>query len=353
MKAIILTLAIMMFTLAITANPNAPTLISEIWYDTDGHMMMELHGSFYDISILPSQLFFCNGDSMASFPPDVLFPYWGNTVVIDATIEFPNLIFNPSGDTLTIRYINEDYGQDIEFESLKWGDSFVNDINPLLPGQSFVHWRHYYFDGDVRYWYKDEPPTPGLYPNEPIARDTVKVIITNQNGVPLPNINLYSYTLYNVPFGCTDNSGTYIDTLMAGKFALIVRHPLTSEIVHNQKYWLEPNQTTTIPIIIDYVANDDNVVPHLVYKGLHAYPTPFNSSKADFITFKYEGETKLCRETHIRLYDTKGRFIQQIQMSNKGLTTWKPSADIGSGHYFARLISGNRILDTITFTIIK
>ncbi len=353
MKVIFLILTLLVLSISLFSNPIMPMLMSEVWFADNGHFMVEFYPDgivYFDV-----QVYLSNGEESLPILYDFTTAPYDSVIVIDVSEMMPDLAFNPLEDELLLQFQS---GTSLySIEGLSWGNSFSNTINPPLSGQSLVQfWDFHPLSMDYHYtWYKDEPPTPNLAVQWGLtmnARDTLCITITDQNNNPVINLPIY-WRDNELPYGYTNSSGVFADTVLAGRWQILLKNPLNSNIVFNQSYWLEPNECTDINIQISITGNSGETTPAVVPKGLKAYPSPFNQQTADAITFKYEGETKLSRDTYIRLYDTKGRFIQQIQMSNKGTTTWKPSAEIGSGHYFARLISGNRILDTTTISIIK
>jgi hypothetical protein len=235
---------------------------------------------------------------------------------------------------------------------LSWGSSFNNSINPPYDGQSMVHWYNNYYDGENNRWawYKDEPPTPGTT-GYPTTQCTIIINVHDQFGAPIANVPIYRYN-WNIYEDSTDVNGVFTTSWLPGRYKLKIKHPQTGFVVRDQQYWVEPNQTVTFNVMIDMTSTEDEVAPAII-KGLQAYPNPFYCSASGYVSFTYDGDTKLSRDSYLRVYDTKGRFIQKIEMNSKGTASWQPAADTASGPYLARLISGNRILDTTTLTIVK
>jgi len=353
MKVMFLTMCLFFVIIALYSNPVMEKLMSEVWFADNGHFMMEFYPE--GVAYFISPFYLSNGEESIIIPYDFATAPYDSVLVFDITEMIPGLNFNPLGDVLILQNLMGTTLLTMEY--LSWGNGFNNTINPPLPGQSLVQsWNYHHLPESNPYtWYKEEPLTPGLADQwVPLinARDTLFITITDQDNNPVADLPLY-WRETELPYGYTDNYGMYADTVLAGRWKIIIKHPLTDEIIFNNQYWLEPNQTTTISIQVNITANSDEIAPAIVQKGLQAYPSPFNSRNADAITFKYDGEAKLIGDTYIKLYDTKGRFILQIPMSAKGMASWKPSSEIGSGMYFARLISKNRIIDTTTLTIIN
>jgi len=337
----------------IYANPSPPQVVSEVWFAENGHFMMELSSSspssypVFDMSDI-----YLNTHNWLSHIPLSGSIVFGGGVVVDITALIPEMVFNPEDDTLEIYYYSS--GQLYFSNSIQWGEDFnTHNINAPNPGQSLV-FCHTFNGYEV---FKEEPPTPGSHPYTALARDTLRVIVTDQYGNPISgapvflSINMRPWVPNS--YRVTDADGVLADTLYAGKCLVRVKHPQTNTIIFEQTYWLEPNQTTTIPIQISMTGVNDNTAPALSATELKAYPSPFNLSKHEMITFQYDSKTKLLSKSYIKIYDAKGRFVCQIPMSDKVTASWKPDKDISSGMYFARLISGNRIVDTTTFIVIK
>jgi hypothetical protein len=349
MKFILLAWVIIFIAAALPANPVIPQIVSEMWFDESGHLMVEFCSSYYYFNSVPfSDMYIVHGGSEFSIPQAGGVGY-NYPQVLDLTALVPELNLDPLSDTLWVQFDYQDgWGG---YSYISWGDDFGYSAQAPQPGESLVLCHTFFGYTPV----KDNPPTPGTNPFQALARDTLRVVVTDQSGNPLPDVPVYCsnpgngfppYTNY------TDANGVFADTVYAGKTFIRVTHPQSNVPVSEQYYWLEPNAATVIPITIYTTAPADEVLP-VARPGLKAYPVPFNKQTAEAITFRYEGVIKLQKGSYIRLYDMKGRFVTQIGMSAKGEAHWQPDTGISSGTYFARLISGNRIMDTATLTVTK
>ncbi len=351
MKVSLVIFNLLLLFSALLANPWSTAVLSEVWFADNGHLFVELYTPPVYITNY-NQVQIAHGDTIACVTDSVEINFNNNIpYVVDVSELEPGLIFDPAGDTLRIRMpMGTEY---YEMDGVSWGYGQY-EIRPPLPGQSLVKAHPDYFTAMDIGWFKDEPPTPGLYPYNTVARDTIVILVTNTDGIPLQHFPLYLSDVYYI-CGYTNSSGIFVDTLKAGRLPVRLKHPDNNTVLYNQCFWLEPNETTFIPIEIDYqpTLNNDENVPPITEKGLRAYPTPCNLKTAKYLTFAFDGNTKLNINSHLKIYDTKGRYICRIPMSAKGTACWKPSRDISSGIYFARLINGNRILDTIPLTIVK
>jgi hypothetical protein len=99
--------------------------------------------------------------------------------------------------------------------------------------------------------------------------------------------------------------------------------------------------------------NSEQITPVTAATGLCAYPSPFNLSSKHYLTLYYQGKTKLTKQNIIKIYNLKGQYLTQIQMPSSGKVNWNPPAELSSGWYLLRLISGNRILSSTSLQVIK
>ncbi len=361
LKVIILIICLGIIISALYSNPCVifEGILSEVWFADNGHLMME----FYSLSmpeINLNTLTIVHGDYQENFPDSVVVNHESAPSVVDITALMPGMVFNPEEDSLTVKIPL--HGNYYWFDSLKWGNSSGANITPPMPGQSLVHniawientWSAWTMPGDVLFedtWVKDSPPTPGTQCFEAVARSNIKVIVTDQNNDPVPFVPIlhkYSgkYNLY------TDSQGIYTDVSTAGKYHLSLKHPVTGEIIHDQYYWLEPNQTKEIPISVN-IEPGTPIPP--IPDNLRAFPSPFNIQKTYNRTmyFQYSGAAKLANNSYIKVYDIKGRYVSKIPMTGNGISRWNIREELKSGMYFARLISGSRVIKTTTFTVIN
>ncbi len=343
MKISFLALCLLLITTVLCANPSAGpvSIVSELWFNEAGHTMVEF--ALFNSPPIRLQAFSLrHGDFQQNIPLNTIMTESSPPIVVDITELFPELVLNPEADSLWIyKYSNV-------HNKLKWGNSFSCYINSIEPGQSIAY---NYADYELTLC-KEEPPTPGSNAYQVNARTVVTVVVTDQNNNPVPGVPIMNNStgLYS---NFTDSNGIFMDIVPAKCYNLNVIHPLTEETIYQNQFWLDTNAELIIPIRINYTANEDNTAPVLPKKGLLAFPTPFNFISNETISFQYDGSSKPHGQSIIKLYDTKGRYVCQIPISAKGIASWKPDRNIGSGIYFARLISGNRILDTATITIIK
>jgi hypothetical protein len=95
MKALLLALSILILSIGLSANPVMPMILSEVWFTSEGHCMVE----FY-----PEQNFWLGGASLHIKHNDVyhslnfdfsLVPQ-DSTVVLDLNLLIPSLVLNPA-----------------------------------------------------------------------------------------------------------------------------------------------------------------------------------------------------------------------------------------------------------------
>lgn len=360
-KPIVLILCMGVIVCVLTANPCIifESIMSEVWFAENGHLMIEFYPyGMQDINL--NSITITHGDYCESFPDSIIVSINSSPVVIDITSSVPNMEFNPVTDSIMVKYpIYMDY---YGYDYLKWGNDSSANIAPPLAGQSLVHsveWIENYWDawtmpGDIGFleqWVKDEHPTPGTSAYTAVSRSNIKVIVKDQNNNPVQYVPIRDkfsgkYSIY------TDSQGIFTDTSTAGKYHLTMKHPQTDEVTINACYWLEPNQTKEIPISI-YIDPDTPVIP--IPDNLKAFPSPFNIQKtyAHQMYFQYSGTVKLAGSSYIKVYDIKGRYICKVPMAGSGIWRWDMNDSLKSGVYFARLISGNRVIKTTSFTVIN
>jgi hypothetical protein len=352
MKVTLICLFLLFCFVWLFANPTYYMAFSEVWFDENNHLMVEFQpgcqwlDSHDNLVVCNTQLGCAFGFVFTGIPSDSM-------VVLDFTERYPILNFNQQNDILILGiFVEEDI---LIIDEVSWGDSLLHDIYPPEPGQSVVQSTNNLWEpeGSPFSWYIGEMSTPGT-PNT-IAISTITVHVTDQNNIPVTNLPLY-YTSYSpppvIPIGYTDDNGFFSINKSAGKYRIVVRHPETNDVIYNNTFWLYPDETTELDVQLTLTGNTDEVQP-FIKTGLHAYPVPYSQNTSTTITFVYDGEKHLDRESNIRLYDTKGRFVTQIPFVIKGTTNWTPPPWLASGEYLARLISGNRFVDTASLSIIK
>jgi hypothetical protein len=352
-RTFVLAVGLLLIISAGYANAALPqtSILSEVWFTENGHLMVEF--STMGMNSIPlNEIVVINSGEQEyreAFQDSTII-IDSSAVVIDITETMPNMVFNPDGDTLIIGHM---YNNDLEnysyLDRLIWGNDPFSDTNPPQPGQSMAHsvkWTEYNYEMWPYFkWVIDEPPTPGTNCFNPVARSLLKVKITDLNNDPVPYALLF---FYSVTDNClTDENGELNEPIFPGRFDISIQHPIYAESVLNQIYMVEPYDTLSIPLQITMPGS----YPYDNLKKLRAYPVPYNRRKAYFLTFKYYGEIK--KDSYIKLYDIKGRFISKIPFDTNGFINWHPDEAIGSGMYFARMINGNKIVDTATITIIK
>lgn len=343
MKILIITFCMLIISVALTANPSIEpeSIVSELWFSEAGHTMIEFALlSGYPINLQAFSL--KHGDFQQNLPLNTVVAVDDTPIVVDITEIFPELVLNPEADSLWVYKYNNVYNK------LKWGNSFSCYINSIEPGQSIAY---NYADYNLNLC-KEEPPTPGTSAYQVIARTVVTVAVKDQNNNPVVGVPILNNVtgLYS---NFTDSNGMFVDIVPADYYYLSVIHPLTEVPVYQHQYWLDTNAELMVNISLNYTANDDNTAPVVAQEGLKVYPTPFNLKQTEALTFEYQGKSALSHAGYIKIYNIKGHYVCKIPVSAKSTAYWKPDTKVGSGIYFARLISENRIIDTVAITIVK
>lgn len=354
MKKLFIIVCMLVYFVIAYSNPAYPDpgIISELWFTESGHMMVEFYKEqFYGAT--QGELF---------IPSEALYGIiwyklglyeFGTVRVVDITELCPGYACNPYGGTLKIGIELQYSGIWMGVDRVTWGNDFECDVNAIQPGQSIAHAS---YEADIDYWgemtdytwTKDEPPTPGTNPYSPIARSVLKVRITSQDNEPISNVRCYSSPLEYTGF--TDSNGEYTCEVLPGKVWVSAVHPLTGNPVLAQNYyWVEPYDTLNVLIAIDMPMN----FSYEVYRGFQVFPNPSNNKQTERISFRYYGDKEITYPSYVRLYDVKGRFVQSIHVYNSGFGYWVLPDDVVSGVYIAKLIIGNKYIDTIKFSIEK
>jgi len=352
MRKLFLVIILLVFLSLIYANAVIEffEVVSEVWFNADDHLMVEFYP--YGDEFYLNSLKIEHG-GFSEVIPDSTFVTFGNPPVVrDITALMPNMVFDPANDTLVIRDAHDDmmYYRP-HLAHLKWGSDFSNDVNAPLPGQSMARgwvWYANYFESVAwLVWAKDEPPTPGANAYFLTARSFLKVKVIDQDNNPVSYVSVFH--INSPPNAVTDKNGDYSAEILPGKVSVVLYNPITYAEAFRQTYWVEPYDTLEVTSQITMPES----YPYSTYLGLHAFPMPFSFSQGNRINFRYYGEYDVTKSSYIKLYDIKGRYIDKIDFGFSGEFFWYPPQDVATGVYIAQFINGNRILDTITFTIIK
>jgi len=363
MKAVLLMLLLLWLPLIVMGNSaypfdidDPPRFLSELWFADNGHLMAEFAGyhlpagdscriyfthEFYN-PFMSGYLYLIPSDARIL---DIPVPTYENPQVVDVSVLLPDISFNIEEDSVCFAlaaYPMSEHTRTYWNHTIRWSDNIENHYNlkPLQSGQSYA-WLDYHT------WVKDAPPTPGTNLFQPVKRSVVKIRVTDQDNHPVPYVNQYDMQMY--AYLGTDLNGEIWDAVYAGRYYLLMLHPITNAIICNQDYWVEPFDTLLVPIQIDMPSE----YPYTDYRGLRAYPSPLNLKDHNYIQFRYYGKVDTKNQCYIKIYNAKGRYITREYISGKGFSHWHPPADIASGIYIAQMISGNKIMDAVTFTILK
>lgn len=363
MKTGLFILMLVVIPVVVLGNPaypfdasDPPRFLSELWFAENGHLMAEF--AAYDLPVGDSVRIYLVHDFQNMYDEwfyqipsdakmlDIAVPTFENPQVVDITELLPELVFDIEEDSVCLAlaaYPISGYYHTYWNHTIRWSNNlefYGKNLKPLLPGQSYV-WCGLY------QWAKDEPPTPGTHLYSPVARTVIKIKITDQDNHPVPYVNHYSYL--SDDYMETDSHGEMSDVIYAGKYYLYLRHPITGGLACREVYWAEPNDTLVIPVQLEMPTE----YPYSEYKGLQAYPSPLNLKNENMIRFRYYGKLDAKSVSYVKIYDVKGRFLAREGIGIKGFSSWYLPPDIASGIYIAQMISDNKIVDAVTFTILK
>jgi hypothetical protein len=333
--------------MGLMANPVSPMFISELWFADNGHLMLEICPHYAEY-VDPADIWFSNGSSQTQLPPDFAFPDNGQVVVADLSLLMPTLVFDPATDTLMIG-VYEDNGYFYAFDSITWGESYSNSINPLFAGQSWARHMYQSIDGSGYSWCKNAVPTPGLYPYQAQSQANMHLRFANQNNNPIANVVCWGSGAHAI----SDPSGVAADTIRTGKLSLYYVIPGSATLHALPPVWIEPDQNYQQTIVVPMTSDEDNLLPAAEKARIRLYPSPYRWGQDELLVIQYSDSNKLTEPSNLKIYDAKGRFIEDIVFPKSGTLAWKPGSDLAAGVYLFRLCCGNRIIDSATLTILK
>jgi hypothetical protein len=360
----------LLFACVLTGNPPSPPpdpnevldplrFLSEVWFNEDGHLMTEfgthpiipsdslelwLSRSYtydYDYSLIP----------LDTLILDINVPGEDNPAIVDISSIAPMQVFNRNEDKVMFslyRYY-EFQGHLHKYlfcrSLLEWGDSLIY-MSPLKQEESYVWCRA---NNHVFTWAKDTHPTPGTNLYQTSALSYLKVVATDQNNDPVPFVAVYHN---NAPSqtAFTNEKGEVVIPVLAGTRYLSINHPLEGYSVFEDYIRNEPEDTLTISIKVEMPVQ----YPYNRLRGLRVFPNPYDLNVHTHISFQFFGKNPFGEQKHIRIYDIKGRFINEYSWWYWSKEKWwNPPSDLPAGKYMAKLISGNKMLGSAIFTVIK
>ncbi|MDP2400778.1 MAG: T9SS type A sorting domain-containing protein, partial [Actinomycetota bacterium] len=125
----------------------------------------------------------------------------------------------------------------------------------------------------------------------------------------------------------------------------------TNLAVLNEIIYPEPGQSYQLNAVISGTASHDPLMP--TPSGiLEVFPNVLGPASSGRITLKYAGGNAFSQPMDIRLYDLRGRLLEQYELSSSHeLVVDLPR--LGSGIYFLSAFSGGRMLGRQKLTVIK
>jgi hypothetical protein len=332
----------------IGANPLAPNIMSELWYNQDGHLLLEIC-PLYFWAYGDLQLSFSNGDIIVAKPDSLIIPADGETAVWDISAAMPELNLNPHGDTLGVRLYSPSMGFTMDWESISWGSSTASNVSLLATGQSWVCQMVHGDMGSWSHWCKEEIATPNAYPYTSRSRAWLNLRFIDASGNPYSQVEYYATNL----MGVTDSTGVVADSILTGHLQIIYRIPSHEHYTYLPPVFLEPDQVYDCTVNFSGQDNQDtNLHPQRTCL-LKIYPSPYLKCSGEATKIEYIGKLRLTPRSIVKIYNSKGQFIESIAMPENGKVQWQPKQGLSTGVYLLRVVSENRIVATSYLTVIK
>ncbi|MCK9483528.1 MAG: carboxypeptidase regulatory-like domain-containing protein [Candidatus Marinimicrobia bacterium] len=213
MKKVAIVLLLVVWSVTGLANPIAPQLFSELYFDSTGWKIEVMGGwaSENDNRIVIIS-------STDSAETDTSFHYLGDFPVITSTDMETTLYINPNGDHIWIG-IRSEYGWYC-YNDFIFGENGV--IAAPRSGESIA------FGGAIEAseyeYYLDDTPTLGAYNDYENSKGTIRGIVTDSSGVPIPGVTVkYSFVNVSITIS-TDESGQFECECPTGKLYFTFRH---------------------------------------------------------------------------------------------------------------------------------
>lgn len=329
------------------ANPLPLKCLSEVWFDDEGDLHLELGSNSLYESYSGYPIRISDGTSYTEFPTGLIIPVYPGVWLENLSELCPGLSFNPQEGTLLIQGWSEGDIY-VTMESLNWDQDYH-----LHDGQSFVQVQDLIFHGFSGYfWAKDANPTPGSCSYSPVARTPLSIHCVDQNGEPVSGVNIYRYP-NGISMGATEENGVYEAQILSRITEISARHPQTNELFYQEMHYLEPNQALNIELSLVLTANDDQSLPLAPIKGLEAFPNPYIAKFHDKITLRFEGDQKVLSGSKVIVYNLRGQEVATIEMQPDEERNWSPEPDLPSGTYLLKLMNGKRDLGRQMLRIIR
>lgn len=331
MKHVFASLTLLFILSAISANPIEPMAIGKIWFNDQAQAQME---------------FAPNMDWCANEIVNISDGFDSYTYTVDFTAPEPIIITLPSGHlTPQQGYIYVGIPGSIS-ESAHWGSDISNDFSSLNGTECAV--RTLMGNAGISYsWFaKDYTPTSGEFMN-PSARSTIDIMCVDFSGAPAANVPIYAWGFYE-QLGVTDSNGHAILSVFSSKSNIRIKNPLTNTEVFNTTFFAEPGQTYNFTVNLGSSAGDDQIIP-VPAGNFSIYPSVLRFRDNGIVNLSYDA--KLDADSHIELYDIKGRLLDSRVYTSTNMQMQLPK--LSSGVYFLRLSNKGRLLGNSKLIVLK
>ncbi|MDZ4183267.1 MAG: hypothetical protein U1B83_10380, partial [Candidatus Cloacimonadaceae bacterium] len=308
MKKVACLIAILALFAGLYANPLVPRAVARVWFDAQGDFNVlfgDEDSGFIDI---PSLTFSTSSGTWglpAGFTPPSALPY-----AINFSQTIPGFSINPTEDHFIVHTAYPD-------EEVYWSPQSGLNVNlhPLGQDQSAVQVRMHTMDWEggtsINVWAKDNGLNGGFYP---AYSCTLNVHVSYSDGSPVPNhpfwISYAAYISDMLPALHTNAAGNFQAIDYACRTRILVKDPLTNLAVLNEIIYPEPGQSYQLNAVISGTASHDPLMP--TPSGiLEVFPNVLGPASSGRITLKYAGGNAFSQPMDIRLYDLRGRLLEQ------------------------------------------
>ncbi|MDD2331715.1 MAG: T9SS type A sorting domain-containing protein [Candidatus Cloacimonetes bacterium] len=341
------TVLLLLSAMALCANPIPYQLFSEFWFDLEGDMYIEL--SCNDFSpLFDATLHFSDGTTQLEYPEPLSIPARPAGIAINLSQALPGLELERWSGQLTIEYEYQE-GNLMAVGNVSWGSGLtpVGNTSYVAVYDTSGPWMDEYY-----VWTMEAPPTPGTDSYQTLARGTLNVSCSDQNGNPVLNARVLVGSHYSQS-GYTDVAGCFSTSCICHPINILVKHPQTNETVYEEVHYFSPGGTQDISVNMTLTAIDDPTVPSVPIRGLEAFPNPFIARYHERISLTFDGSKEVLEGAEILVYNLRGQEVAVIPMHSQDNNYWIPDNKLPSGSYLLKLVKAGKDYDQQTLRLIK
>ncbi|PKN71892.1 MAG: hypothetical protein CVU50_09615 [Candidatus Cloacimonetes bacterium HGW-Cloacimonetes-3] len=316
---------------AIFANPIEMKLIGRIWFTEQNQPKLEF-----------SPHMFYNGTA------DVIIydGYDSYTYAVDFTADNPVIIDLPQAHLSREQGYLQATIVGYVTDSVSWGESIANGFSSLVGTQCATQLLVSGWESSYYLFAKDYSTESGSA-FDTLARITINVHCSDQNGNPASNYPIMMMSMWP-PLSYTDSNGNASFSFYCCKAMLSVRSLTSWDVVADTVFFAEPDQTYNIDFVVPSSAINDQF-SQIPQGNFSIYPNVLRSHNSGVVNLSYDA--KLDADSHIELYDIKGRLIESRVYTATNMQLQLPR--LASGVYFLRLSSKGRLLGNSKLIVLK